>query len=160
MGGLMSRRKGMRNEYLVRDQFRAWGYDCHRVPSSGAAEGFKGDLIINRPQDKLSLLVEVKARKLAFRALYDLLETSPIPNSCYVDFPDKVVLLTFNDPLRSPPSSVVLTPTKRQMSVLCTSLKFLKGCDVLVLKDDRKSPIYIKEFQRQERSNGTSSLQD
>ena len=58
------RKKGKRVEYLIRDKFREHGFDCERVPVSGAARGFKGDLNVE------GYRVEVKARK-SMKNLYN-----------------------------------------------------------------------------------------
>ena len=67
--GKRSVRKGKRVEYQVRNAFREMGLECFRVPSSGNAEGFEGDLILEG-----IFRVEVKARKNGFSKLYRWLE--------------------------------------------------------------------------------------
>lgn len=68
MGGLMSRRKGLRVEYLLRDQLRDLGYQAIRVPLSGASEGYKHDVVAHK--DGNAYTFEVKARKELFRKVY------------------------------------------------------------------------------------------
>ena len=58
--GKFSRDKGMRQEYLLRDYLRKLGWTADRVPSSGAAEGFKGD--IKAEKNGRTVLFELKAR--------------------------------------------------------------------------------------------------
>lgn len=70
MSGKMSRRKGSRVEYLVRDYFRMLGYNAERVPLSGASSAMKGDVRVTRGQEEF--LVEVKARSDSFDRLYEL----------------------------------------------------------------------------------------
>lgn len=72
MGGLMSRRKGLRVEYLVRDYLRELKIydDVFRVPLSGASEGYKSDVVGRR--QGLEDTFEVKARASGFDTIYDL----------------------------------------------------------------------------------------
>lgn len=65
--GKFSRDKGNRGEYLVRDKLREAGFCVDRIPASGAAQGFKGDLRIK--YDNQEILVEVKTRKKDFTKL-------------------------------------------------------------------------------------------
>ena len=65
-----SRHKGKRVEYLIRDLFRQAGFECHRVPTSGNAQGFKGDL------DLEGYRIEIKARK-SLKLLYDWFNQAP-----------------------------------------------------------------------------------
>ena len=61
MGGRASKRKGSRVERLIVRFHREAGVKAKRVPLSGAAEGFKGDIIIELGD--LILQAEVKARR-------------------------------------------------------------------------------------------------
>lgn len=70
MGGRMSRNKGKQNEYLVRDYFRSLGFIANRVPSSGASQGFKGDITLEK--EGLKLKCEVKVRENEFKTIYAL----------------------------------------------------------------------------------------
>ena len=63
-GGVGPRRKGYRIEAKVRAMAITNGVECRRVPLSGAAPGWGGDLIIG------SRTFEVKARAAGFRRLY------------------------------------------------------------------------------------------
>lgn len=69
MSGLKSRNKGKRGEYEVRDYFRKLGYEADRVPMSGAAPGYKGDVRVRK--DGKEFFVEVKVRKDAFNKIYE-----------------------------------------------------------------------------------------
>ena len=60
MSGLRSRRKGARRELEIVHAHRAIGVAARKVPLSGAAEGWKGDLRI--PHGDTELWAEVKAR--------------------------------------------------------------------------------------------------
>lgn len=65
-----ARSKGIRGEYIVRNQLRSLGYKADRVPLSGSAEGFKGDVIASK--DGHSFKFEVKCRKDMFQNIYTL----------------------------------------------------------------------------------------
>ncbi len=67
--GKMQRNKGNRVEREIVNYLKDNGIPAKRVPLSGAAEGFKGDIIIDG-----SLRAEVKARKDGFKQIYDWLE--------------------------------------------------------------------------------------
>ena len=74
MSGKPSRNKGARVEREFVVKLRASGINAKRVPLSGAAEGFKGDIIIETPCAQYR--VEVKARKdgAGFRTLESWLD--------------------------------------------------------------------------------------
>ena len=65
----MQRDKGNRVEREIVNFLKEKGIEAKRVPLSGAAEGFKGDIIIDG-----CLRAEVKARKDGFKQLYQWLE--------------------------------------------------------------------------------------
>ena len=69
--GKFSRSKGKRGEYSFRDYLRRMGYQADRVPSSGAAQGFKGD--VRAIKDGKTTLFELKTRKDSFKGFYDLM---------------------------------------------------------------------------------------
>ena len=70
--GKRQRDIGLRFERKVVNLARDAGHDTYRVPLSGAAEGFKGDVIIKLPEKHLTL--ECKNRQSGFKFLYDNLE--------------------------------------------------------------------------------------
>lgn len=65
-----SRRRGKRGEYVLRDYFRAIGYQSDRVPTSGAAQGFKGDVTFAK--NGVSRVAELKNWSGTFKKVYDL----------------------------------------------------------------------------------------
>lgn len=72
MGGRASRQKGMRREYQLRDLLRLHGWtNAHRVPASGASQGFKGDVTAEHPKHGHKKF-EVKSRKGTFDKIYQL----------------------------------------------------------------------------------------
>ncbi|MFQ5803606.1 MAG: hypothetical protein ACE5JQ_11985 [Candidatus Methylomirabilales bacterium] len=68
MSGNRSRRKGYRLEAKIRKLAQAAGLNCRRVPLSGSAPGWGGDLVL------AGRSFEVKARAQGFRRLYGWLE--------------------------------------------------------------------------------------
>jgi|TARA_B110000091_G_C13371253_1_gene292291 Holliday junction resolvase len=77
MGGRASSSKGYRGEKQVQAQIAAHGHACRRVPLSGAAQGWPGDLVIDLP-DAQGLIVECKVRADGFRQLYQWLEGADV----------------------------------------------------------------------------------
>ena len=67
--GRMQRNKGNRVEREIVNYLKENGIPAKRVPLSGSANGFKGDIIIDG-----NLKAEVKARKDGFKQIYDWLE--------------------------------------------------------------------------------------
>jgi hypothetical protein len=68
MSGKYSRRKGYRFEHRIEALARERGVECRRVPLSGGAPGWAGDLWI------AGRLFEAKSRGDGFRSLYRWLE--------------------------------------------------------------------------------------
>ena len=71
MSGRAPREKGMRLERLAVDILQSFGHRAKRVPLSGAAEGFKGDLWLQLLKQELH--IECKARGHGFNFLYQQL---------------------------------------------------------------------------------------
>ena len=70
--GKSQRDKGNRTERQLVNIFRAYGIDAKRVPLSGAASGFKGDIIaIIDGQD---WRIESKVRSNGFKQIYGWLD--------------------------------------------------------------------------------------
>lgn len=76
MGGKMSRDKGGRGEREIVHLLRDAGIPAKRVPLSGAAPGFKGDVLIGKGSGQKT--AEVKRRAKGFRELYKWLEGADI----------------------------------------------------------------------------------
>ena len=72
--GRYERNKGIRAERQVVAILRELGLDARRVPLSGAAPHFKGDVQIYTKAGKL--LAEVKVRRNGFTSLYRWLDES------------------------------------------------------------------------------------
>lgn len=137
--GKFSRDKGKRNEYLVRDIFREHGWEADRVPSSGAAEGFKGDIRVRPPWGipPMSQLVEVKARKRAFTKVYEVLAARP-DGVCGSDVTGTRFYIS-----PAPPSQYQKYSEFKIDLDLSKLVAFMGPCDILVLKDDHRPPIFL-----------------
>lgn len=149
--GKFSRDKGARIERLVRDEFRKAGFSCNRIPLSGAMEGFPGDLVANAPGLAKPFTVECKGRKCSFGSLYEALYASEptaiivgeleVPNSAIAVMSKNIdVVLNYMGSFNSPDTKA----EKRAARKLRGLRKLVGTCDILVVKDDRKSPIYIR----------------
>lgn len=150
MSGRASRQKGMRGEYAVRDMFRLLGADAHRVPLSGAAQGFKGDVMVTFP-DRQPFYIEVKKRRNEFDRIYKLLAEIEPTLTCVglasqgglcvaigTDFTKVDALDHFL--YASTPEHTKLVDRLLQMRT-----KWQKDCDYLAIQGDRK-PILVVRF--------------
>lgn len=154
----MSRNKGRRGEYLVRDHLKACGYDAVRVPLSGASQGFKGDVIAYIP-GKEELTFEVKLRKNTFQRIYKFYDfmtrdkpfrftpREPDPKLAYAASMSKhpVDLITETDDttyrLLTEPE---MKEHKRAIRQIGKLRELVKDADILVIKDDHKPLLYIR----------------
>ena len=67
--GKASRDKGGRFERELVNTAKAHGLEAYRVPLSGAAAGFKNDIIIK--QGRITWEIEAKKRATGFKFIYD-----------------------------------------------------------------------------------------
>jgi hypothetical protein len=136
-----SRQKGLRVERLVRDEFRKLGYQSDRIPLSGAMKGYQGDVKFSK--DGETLIAEVKYRKDAFKTIYAFLDSKLGSVSlnlgeklCRVSYSLEYVLYTRN------PHDIYYSGESIQGRFL-TMYKWVKGANVLCIKNARKPFIYI-----------------
>ena len=94
MSGARSRRKGYRAEASARALIVASGLECRRVPLSGAAPGWGGDLVIG------ARTFEVKARAAGFRQLYRWLGDRHFGLIVTADRQEPLLVLRLGDFLR------------------------------------------------------------
>ena len=140
MGGRMSRNKGKRVEYEIRDMFTNWGYESHRVPLSGSSQGFKGDIRVRTPDAK-EYTVEVKARKDAFKTIYRLLAGDVATR---IICATHSVILTSDDPILWQVGPVQALRVSPALGKQLDTLYKLKGdADILALKRDRDIPLFL-----------------
>lgn len=153
MSGLKSRRKGMRNEYLLRDYFRSIGWVADRVPSSGAAQGFKGDVKLSK--GSMELFAECKVRQSEFKSIYAMVESigkGQKPVWLINGGISAVVSTNFND--LGYETSVCLDNTvvikqghNRAFKKLFNLTKFVKTCNFLVLRINHKPFLFVRFIQ-------------
>lgn len=156
MSGRYSRNKGKRIEYEVRDLFRAEGFTADRVPSSGAAQGFKGDIRVISSSGQ-TYLVEVKGRKCEFKSIYELrdkLDTyPPVSRGIAILGGESPLLITLvrsiSELFKIGNEHYLLVSDKgynlTKHIQKCMSLhKYVKECDILVVKDDRRPPLFLR----------------
>ena len=155
MSGLKSRRKGQRGEYLLRDYLRTLGYVADRVPASGAAQGFKGD--VRATKDGKTYLFEVKNYADKFNSIYVLYED--VIRTMREDvvgfaFPfEKHVLVSLSSSLDSAIAGPLVYEShkqhklyekhKRAFEMLGKMQRLLKEADILVIRTNRKPFLFI-----------------
>lgn len=154
--GKSQRQKGLRGEYALRDYLRARGWTANRVPSSGAAEGFKGDISAEKNGKKV--LFELKCRKDTFKKIYELFDAhrrTQQDDVLAIAVPGAVHLcLSLSDSLDAAMDGsdvhviVHKHPLYEQFKRTFTKLgnleKMLGEADVLVIKDDRRPHLFIR----------------
>lgn len=152
-----NREKGKRQEYSLRNHFRSLGYTAHRVPSSGAAQGFKGDVEFS--DSRGTYTAELKSRKDEFKrifALYDkygpdldicipgpaIQGEGPVFISMSYDLNKLMhrtnVLYVYTDYVEG------MSKETRTLQKLKNMRKLVKGCDVLVLHQNYKPFLFIR----------------
>ena len=153
MGGRASRQKGMRGEYAFRDAIRRFGYVADRVPCSGAAQGFKGDVRFSK--DGKEYTAEVKSRKGSFKTLYALFAEH------FAQAQDDKLSIVVEGQLINLSSSPVgaledcghytiaehlpfYNKHRRTFKRLLKLKELVKGCDLLVVKDNNKPFLFIR----------------
>lgn len=150
MGGKFSRDKGRRVEYEIRDLLNSWGFKTVRVPLSGASQGFKGDLEVDMGFHKLH--GEVKARKDQFDSIYAFLDGyckgKPVQvvgdgYSAIVGYDFLSLGFTWGT-LDHRVITDVPKEFKNGKKKLLGTVKWVKDCAFLVLKNDRRMPIFIR----------------
>lgn len=149
--GKFSRRKGIRHEYGVRDLVRKEGMQAHRVPASGAAQGFKGDIQVEHNGRKFTL--EVKARKDQFSRIYSAYDSLNVdgklnfflgdkPDALCVSITDTLSKQLENNAHYKPGSAF---PAEHIAGLVQASRtkKMLGTSDFLVLHVDRKPYLFV-----------------
>lgn len=151
MGGKASRDKGKRGEYGLRDYLRDKGFDAHRVPSSGAAQGFKGDVASTKDGERY--LFEMKCRAAAFGSIYTLWNYSKL--ACLdIWYPEQDIEVSIsenvlhviekNKSFSELDSKALSVECRRGLRKILSVQQFVKGCDILALKDDRRPTLFIR----------------
>lgn len=148
-----NRQRGKRAEYLLRDFLNDKGMPAFRVPFSGASHGFKGDVQFSHGGRKY--LMELKLRKDAFEEVYLFWETYSCDITCYLD---SVQFIITDDPknlFKEPESfespetltKVSTTIRKKALATILKAREWLKECDFLTIKQDRKPFLFIRYWK-------------
>lgn len=144
--GRFSRQKGYRVERALVDYLNEEGWDAKRMPLSGMAKGFKGDVLAVKGNK--SIRFEVKARASEFKAIYALLDNSGGSLGIYED--GLVVYASYflnhaqTSNLWVPTIEVATKSEKRTRRKLRNMYKLLGESDILVLKGDRKPWVFVR----------------
>ncbi len=151
-----ARTRGKRGEYKLRDYLRRLGWEADRVPTSGAAQGFKGD--VKATKDGVTKLFELKNWSGNFATIYDLynLHCSTMKDDLMsIVLPGEAKLCL---DLSSSLDAVIAGPDNGAYSIshplkeshartfkkIGTLQKLIQECDYLVLLDDRRPFLFLR----------------
>jgi len=149
MGGLMSRRKGATAERALCMQLRLLGYDARRVIRTRAVSGFEGDIVPDVEvweNGEVKYTFESKARQNAYSKIYELYEKEKMNGVCrFVMNGQFVAIGTDFEEVKKPHDvhfiRIEETPSTRKLFGL---RKLLKGAMFLVIRDNRKKPLFLR----------------
>lgn len=138
------RQKGKKGEYDVRDYFRENGFVSHRVPSSGSAHGFPGDVLVKHPNGT-SFLIEVKIRKDYFKDIYTQLEENKLTSYSFKFNTEMQIEIAYSF-FDLFPFSITEQPliAFKTIKKLVKMHEWVKGSDYLVVRMDRKPFLFIR----------------
>lgn len=149
--GRASRDKGSRAERALVAELERHGWsDAFRVPLSGAAQGFKGDVHARPPGWGTKLVFENKARAKGFEKFYRLAQA--YGGTTRVTTGDLECVISL-DPENIVPGvvkeyrwfhSFPKEQHKDILSLFALKAKWLGDADVLTLKQDRNPFLYIR----------------
>lgn len=143
------RSKGKVGEYKARDIFREMGWKADRVPSSGAAPGFKGDVKLEK--GSLILVAEVKNKRDEFKMVYALLNSSK-QKCLHMACEDVLVTMSYSfhdlgfETASSTSRLFEAVAKDRTISKIMNMRKLLKTADFLMVRNDRSPFIYLRYF--------------
>jgi Archaeal holliday junction resolvase (hjc) len=151
-----ARRRGKRGEYGLRNYLRSLGWIADRVPTSGAAQGFKGDVVATRGSRKLIFECKNHSKKYAGfwtliddcqRSLHDDLLSVAVPqgSKICVDISTSLDAVFDSDSVYTVTSKHPLYEKhKRTFDRLETLSKLLGEADILVLKDNHRPFLFFR----------------
>lgn len=157
MGGRSSRTKGRSYEYEIRDYFRALGWTANRVPTSGAAQGFKDDVDVTDANGN-KFRLECKRRKNHFKTLYAayeqlkqggvlaVYETHPDGFPQNIWFVSDNFSLIYNSPgeIYAKEIYTTLGAHKHAVRKLKSLVALTKTTPYLALRDDHKYTLFVR----------------
>lgn len=145
--------KGRAAEHAAVKYFVKNGYAAERVPMSGAigttfkGVSLKGDVIVSNPGTwGKDLQVEVKSRRDEYSSLYSLLDSNNGYISWNIGGQCVKASYSFDDLnyARATASFFDKGRPTRATGKLLTMQRLVKGCDFLMVKNDRKPFIFIR----------------
>lgn len=150
--GKAQRIKGKQQEYKLRDYLRLRHWTADRVPSSGAAQGFPGD--IKATKNGKTLLFELKSRKDTFKTVYELfylhqkqcgeeLLTFVFEGKLIAVSPSLEIILDHPNVYEFALNNKLYQHYARTFKKLANMEQWLRGSQVLVIKDDRQPYLFI-----------------
>lgn len=145
MGGRASKQKGTRAELILRDILRSKGWAADRVPLSGAAAGFKGD--VTATKEGRTLLVEVKSRQDEYKSIYVMLDNTPALVLTGLNMPSGCIAIGYDLDRVLNQTRFTLEPDPkyaRTLRKIVTMQKLLGEAELLAVKINNKPFIYIK----------------
>jgi hypothetical protein len=150
--GKFSREKGKRAEYALRDEIRRYGFTADRVPSSGASQGFKGDIRFSK--DGKTYLAELKARKDEFKQVYALFDRISKDEGDKIGVCIGGQLVNISSSLlgvfedcgiyRFADQLPCYREFKRTFAKILNMKALVKDCDMLAVRDDRKPFLFLR----------------
>lgn len=158
--GRSARARGKRVEYGLRDYLRKLGWTAHRVPLSGSAQGFKGDVIAEK--EGRTVTFESKAHSGKFDTIFTMVEDylsrndtgifsvylpAPHHKACDVAF-DLTQLLDYpkSGLVYELPENLSLDfkKYKRTLNRLPKLIELVDSSDILVLYENRKPFLFVR----------------
>jgi hypothetical protein len=155
-GGRRSKNKGRNQEYACRDYLRKLGWTAERVYASGAIAGLPGD--IKATKNGRTVLFELKTRKASFGKVYDLYAAHlaakkddvfaaalPGAEKLCVEMSNSLdALLDSDGVFEVADSHPCFSSFKRTFGKLKTMQEWVKSCEILVIKDDRRPYLFLR----------------
>jgi Holliday junction resolvase len=153
MSGRKSRQKGYRGEYELVKLLKLQGLDAKRVPCSGSAAGFNGDIHVSN--GSRNVVIEVKSRRDEFKSIYALFDRYEDEGLVFFTQDDDTLIISNN--INN--LGFFVNPTgmyhvfcsrdltdedKKSASKLFKLQKHVKESDMLAIKIDRKPYLFIR----------------
>lgn len=145
MSGRYSRNKGARVERELVHLLNTKGFTAIRVPLSGAAKGFKHDIIAAKEGKNIN--IEVKARGTGYTKIYKEIRKNSKNSLAYVLPDNRCVAISTDLSSLIDIDEYAYTTTKELVNFynhVWGLKKLLQGADVLAIKRDREDFLFIK----------------
>lgn len=152
MGGKSSRNKGIRGEWLVRDELIRLGYKATRVPQVGFGSMAKGNDVIAEKDGKCYTF-EVKWRENKFKSLYTWFFSYNKDSTIRVAYENSLIAISTDfESLTNSYRDLFFNCDEPSSKYVKRLLKYKKDwigkADFLVLKSSRNKPLFIKYWDK------------